>query len=260
MVIGPGAAGTLAAIGLTTPFYGIGVFVLALAAIAFAMLRTIGARPRRTTAAERAALPGSIPMLRLTPLFLTATCTMTMLATVQTVTAFRVQDVFGLTTQETAQQGSIALMSMAGALLVVQIAVVSRLGWSSVRLLRTGAPLAGAGVIAMILADSLWVLAPAMAAFGGGLGMVMPGFFGGASIAAGPHQQGRVAGMMASFQGLGFIIGPVGSAALYQWQPLASYTLALALSAIVGAIAWSGTIPGPGDRVGPPADPTPGSA
>ena len=72
-----------------------------------------------------------------------------------------------------------------------------------------------------------------MAIFGFGMGQIMPGTIASISMKAGIHQQGRVAGINTSAQGLGFIIGPLLGSGLYTVHPLLPFQICLGLLALL---------------------------
>ncbi|MEO1226630.1 MAG: MFS transporter [Pseudomonadota bacterium] len=233
MVAGPAAAGGLAGVGLIAPFYGIAALAL-ISAISIKMV--LQPAPRLTKTRELA--PQPLVILRFLPFLAMGSLTLMTLATVQQVTGFRIQDLFGLNTAETAETASIALIVMAVAMITTQSTLVRRLKVPPIMLVRMGSPLAIVALAIMSVSDEMVWLSIGMAVFGSASGMIMPGFMASVTLAAGPDQQGRAAGLLASAQGTGFIIGPPASAALYQLYPVAPYWLAMVLMAGIALIAF----------------------
>src|SRR6202008_262230 len=96
-------------------------------------------------------------------------------------------------------------MVSALALLATQLAILPRLNFGPRALMAWGAGLLGLGVTIQMLAPSLGALLVSQAVQGLGAGLARPGFTGGASIAVGPHEQGAVAGTIATVNGSGFV-------------------------------------------------------
>ncbi|MEM7444437.1 MAG: MFS transporter [Pseudomonadota bacterium] len=246
MVAGPAAAGGLAGIGLIAPFYGIAGMALIMAV---ALKLGLKRGSRRGVPHHLAAQP--LVVLRILPFLVMGALTLMTLATVQQVTGFRIQDLFGLNTAETAETSSVALIAMAIAMIITQSTLVRRIKGPPILLVRLGAPLAAVALVVMFMSDSLLWISVGMALFGASIGLVMPGFMASATLAVGPHQQGRLAGFQAAAQGTGFIVGPPASAALYQWVPVAPYLMGVALMASIALIAY--LVPLPGRQVEAPA-------
>jgi MFS family permease len=95
------------------------------------------------------------------------------------------------------------------------------------------------GFVGLMLVHSFGSMVVSMCFVGLGLGMASPGFSAAASMAVEPHEQGAVAGLIAACPALGFIIGPLLGATLYQWQPLAPYALSAGLFLPLILFAWS---------------------
>ncbi len=66
-----------------------------------------------------------------------------------------------------------------------------------------------------------------------GMGQIMPGTIASISMKAGLHQQGSVAGINTSAQGLGFIVGPLIGSGLYTVDPLLPYKICLGLLSLL---------------------------
>jgi MFS family permease len=235
MVGGPGLAWGMSEISLVAPFFGIAV-LSALAGIATILwLR----EPQHTTSVEPHQNDSGLRgFVRIFPYLTIATLTMCTLAIVQQVTGFRFQDLFALDAEATARQAGLALMVMAALSILAQIALVQRLSWPPTRLLRLGALLALGAIILLLLLETFVPMVVAMALLGAGLGLVFPSYIALMSNAAGSAVQGRIAGINASAQGLGFVIGPIAGSALYQLAPEAPYFLALGLVSIIALLAF----------------------
>lgn len=138
-----------------------------------------------------------------------------MLAMAQATLAFYIQDAFQLELEVAAQRFSIALMVSSGAMVAAQWLIVNRLGWGPRRLLNIGLPVVGVGYLGLALAQTLPHIWTSMAMFGLGMGLAVPGFMAGASMAVQADEQGSVAGLCGSMAGLGYLFGPLIGGYLY---------------------------------------------
>ncbi len=238
MIGGPGLAWAMAEVSLVAPFFGIAALGGVAAVSAVIWLR----EPARHVTAP-AADGASLDVVRALPYLAIGTLTMATLATVQQVTGFRVQDLYGLSAEETAAYAGAGLITLAGASIVAQVAMVRRSGFSPLVLIRTGSLVALLATAMLFQLEAFESLLIAMALLGIGLGLIFPGFMAAMSLVAGPDAQGRVAGLNASAQGLGFVAGPIAGASIYQQEPAAAYLFALALVAMVSVIAFTRRAP-----------------
>lgn len=161
------------------------------------------------------------------------------------VTGFLVIDRLGLRGQPELAAGPIGIVMMSGAAatLLAQWGLIPtfRLGprgctiWGMV-LATAGVLLLGAGhqLHAIVLGYSLASL---------GFGLFRPGFAAGASLAVSREEQGQVAGIVTSVNGMGFILAPVGGVWLYNHQPWTAFAATALLCLAVIAIALSRVAP-----------------
>lgn len=224
MIAGPGFAAAFASYGLTIPFYA--AAVLALFA-ALTVHRGIIDIPREAPHPD--APKANMLTKRLFPFFAMSTLTMIALSSMQQASGFYIQDFFELPTESAAQWVGGALMTSALASVASQIIVVQRLRTSARTLLRVGPPQVIVGIIVFAIAPNYATMIGAMVIFGSGFGMVMPGIVGSLSMSVAGHDQGRVAGVNTSAQGMGFIIGPLMGAGLYQIEPHLPYIACVVL-------------------------------
>jgi MFS family permease len=136
-------------------------------------------------------------------------------------------------------QDSIAIVMMAGAsaTLAAQWGMIPRLGAGPRALIVWGSVIAAAGVTGTMLADGLYGLTIGYAVASVGFGMTRPGFTAGASLAVPLSQQGAVAGVITSANGISFIAAPAIGMALYALDPNLPFALSAAL--LLG-LAWLG--------------------
>nr|WP_300336640.1 MFS transporter [Actinomyces sp.] len=158
---------------------------------------------------------------------------------VQITMGFLVQDRLALPAQTAVSVTGLMLLANAGGAMTTQLLVVPRLRWSPPRLLRAGTLLGLVALIALAAAPSAWVLAVSTFALGVSSGLSGPGFSAGGSLAVSAAEQGGVAGVLNATGSMTWIVAPVTATALYGWQPLAPFVLALVVLAVSTFLAWS---------------------
>jgi MFS family permease len=139
---------------------------------------------------------------------------------------FRFQDAIGLDAVETASVFGIAMLLSAACSLIAQAFIVQRFDIAPFTLLKLAMPLLILAFVVMAIAEARWPLTLAMMIQGFGMGLAMPGFMAGASLAVSPEEQGAVAGVSGACPPLGFTIGPLVGGALYQIEPVLPYGFA----------------------------------
>jgi MFS family permease len=215
LVLGPALGGALAVVSLTLPLYLAPALTALLAIWVFA---TASRTPHVRPAGPRAA--GVKPWeARLWPFFAIGFLLYLSLGLVQVITGFLIADRLRLAAEETAGSVGVALFAAGLVLVAVQGAVVPKLAWSAVRLMRVGAPIAVAGFVLLALAGQLWSITAAFAVLSLGLGLALPGFAAAPTLMVGPEQQGSVAGLVNATTGATFIVGPLLGTALYEADP-----------------------------------------
>jgi MFS family permease len=147
-------------------------------------------------------------------------------ALVQQTMGFRFQDAIGLDAVETASVFGIAMLLSAACSLIAQAFIVQRFDIAPFTLLKLAMPLLILAFVVMAIAEARWPLTLAMMIQGFGMGLAMPGFMAGASLAVSPEEQGAVAGVSGACPPLGFTIGPLVGGALYQIEPVLPYGFA----------------------------------
>lgn len=163
---------------------------------------------------------------------------LTVYSLLQQVTVLRLQDDFGLASGPSIQRAGGILMTATLTMVVTQGLLVRGLKWRPVSLISVGAGVATGALAAAALAPNPMVLWLAMALLGGGIGLVLPGNLAAMSLLAGPHRQGRLAGVNGVAMGLGMALGPVLGATAHQWHVTAPYWVALGLCLCILIIAW----------------------
>ena len=228
MITGPGIAAAFSGFSLVLPFYAVAALAIPAGVLAYFYIQEV---PREVHAAQRAS--DDISVRELLPLLFISTFVMINMSAIQQASAFYFQDKFDLSAGETARAVGLALMASGAASVAAQIVLVQRLGLTPKTLLRSGVPCSFVGVLLLQTMDQYPMLVLGMAIFGFGMGQIMPGTIASISMKAGLHQQGRVAGINTSAQGLGFIIGPLLGSGLYTVHPLLPFQICLGLLALL---------------------------
>ena len=228
MIAGPGIAAAFSGFGLALPFYAVAALAIPAGVLAYLYIQDV---PREIHPAQGKS--DGIAMRELLPFLFISTFIMINMSAIQQASAFYFQDKFDLSAVETARAVGLALMESAVASVSAQVILVQRIGLSPKTLLRTGVPCSMIGVLLLLTMDQYPMLVLAMAFFGLGMGQIMPGTIASISMKAGLNQQGRVAGINTSAQGLGFIIGPLIGSGLYTVHPLLPFQICLGLLALL---------------------------
>lgn len=235
MVMGPGVAAATSGLGATAPFYIVG----ALATLAAVVVLLVLSEPSHERP-NRAAVKGRTGFGRVWALLAVVVLTFTSYGILLQVTGFRMQDQFELSGTEAAQRAGIALMVAAAGLVATQI-VIARQHLSAKHgelALVIGAlvMLCGMGALAVVSAYSAQLVA--MAAFGIGMGMVLPTALSLLTVVAETAgDQGRVGGWSGAAQGLGLVFGPLAGAVVYRLGQAAPYLVGFAVLLIAAVLA-----------------------
>ena len=136
-------------------------------------------------------------------------------------------------------EGPIAIVMMAGAVatLGAQWGLIPRLGLSPRLLILSGALIAAAGLAGTMLSNELYGITIWFAVASLGFGFTRPGFTAGASLAVPLAEQGAVAGVITSANGISYVLAPAIGISLYGWHhdlPFAVWALLLVLLAAIG--------------------------
>lgn len=151
--------------------------------------------------------------------------------------AFTYQDRLGLTGTATARAVGLALLAYGIVAVIAQGYIVRRFRFPPRTLLRAGLPIALAGFVVFIFADETVGLTVALCLQGLGQGLMLPGVTAACSLAVSDSEQGVVAGLNSSAQGLGRTVGPIVGPLLYQQvNDRAPYIFSAALLALLGVI------------------------
>ncbi|MFN3368443.1 MAG: MFS transporter [Thermus sp.] len=146
----------------------------------------------------------------------------------QTV-AFYFQDRLGLSGVETARSVGLALVLYGLVAVFIQGFLVRRFSWPPRTLLLLGLPVGILGFLLLVVALGFPLLALGLALQGAGTALAGPGVTAALSLAVGEGEQGLVAGLNASAQALGRMLGPILGTGLYRIFPEAPYLLGATL-------------------------------
>lgn len=235
LVLGPAVGGALAVASLLLPLWLAPVLT---ALVAGWVLATIKGIPRDATALVRTGKPIRPWDRRILPMLGIGFLLYLSLSFVQVIIGFLVADRLHLDTQQTAGAVGIALFATGLVLVGAQGALVPKLGWGPLRLVRVGTPIAILGLAGLVFADQLWSITLGLAVMGLGLGLAMPGFSAGSTLVVSADEQGTVAGLVTATTGLTFIIGPVAGTALYEVSPTAPVVAGMLAGVAALLVAW----------------------
>ncbi len=136
-------------------------------------------------------------------------------------------------------ESSIAIVMMAGAsaTLAGQWGLIPRLHMSPRALISWGALIAAVGCAGALIATDLYGITLSFAIASLGFGFTRPGFTGGASLAVPLAQQGGVAGVIMSANGISWVAAPALGMALYLVDPNLPFAISAVLLLALGAWA-----------------------
>lgn len=225
VIFGPGIGAAIAHFfGLLAPVWlSVG---LALANAVLVSLR-LHEPARKTHAAHGPAL---WPVAKKVPALLAVSfvATLSSVAMEQTI-AFAFQDRLGLTADETPARVGMGLVAYGIVAVFAQGFLVRRYAIAPRTLVLVGLPIAMVGMALLVFVTSFPLLVVALTLQGLGQGLVLPGVTSALSLGASDTEQGAIAGLNASAQGLARLLGPLVGAHLYQLSGALPYELAAAL-------------------------------
>lgn len=131
------------------------------------------------------------------------------------VIGFFVIDRLSVPLNEAQQAIGIVLMAGAGATLLAQWGLIPQMKVPPKRLVIWGFVLGAAGCLIMAFITTLHGITLGFAIISLGMGLFRPGFTSGASLAVSRAEQGQVAGMVASVNGMAFIAAPAIGVLIY---------------------------------------------
>ncbi|MFC0623437.1 MFS transporter [Kribbella deserti] len=226
LVLGPAIGGLLGRFGLLVPLY---VAPAALVPLAIVVAWRLPAEPRHRDKPE-------VPRLRpfdgrIWPFLLIGFGLFLSLALMQMTIGFLLQDRLELSAEQTARTTGFALLCAGLPMLVMQAAVVPKLGWRPARMLRVGIPIAMTGFLLAVPDLGQWPIFLGVALTGIGYGLAVPGYTSAPTLLVDRNEQAGLAGLLGATTALTFVFGPVLGTSLYQLAPALPYLLAAALLA-----------------------------
>ncbi|MDU0479460.1 MFS transporter [Staphylococcus chromogenes] len=226
-IVGGLVGGALAAAGgLLVPLYAMPLVMGAGIAILLGCLRAVPVKNN-----EDSSQKVSFRDPRILPWLSVGLVILLVFSSVSTIFGFTVQDRFGLEATETAGVTAIYLTVMGLSMVIGQAVIVPRLRWGARKLLRGGLLLLILGIACMWPVSSHALLVASMLLTGLGMGLALPGYSTGPTLAASDNEQGAVAGLINATNGLAYTLAPIVSTALYGWKTLTPFILCLVLGA-----------------------------
>ncbi|MCG5212440.1 MFS transporter [Streptosporangium soli] len=220
MALGPALGGVLVFGGLLVPLYAAPILIAVIAVLVWAGLPRPDAHRTRPATAEVSPFDP-----RMWPFLAAGFGMFLSFGIVMMTIGFLLQDRLHLTAQQTGQTTGLVMLAGAGMMMLVQAAVVPRLGWSPVRLIRVGAIVMTLGMVIMMISTNTPLFAAGLAVLGTGMGFGLPGFMSAPTLLVTREEQGAVAGLVGSSNALTFMFGPLVGTALYELAPIAPYVL-----------------------------------
>ncbi|MDB4837954.1 MFS transporter [Marinomonas sp.] len=211
MIMGPAFASFASGLGLTAPFYIIGL--LAGVAGMLVLVLVIDTKHVRQRVKQMKIRWLKEPVL---PFFAMSVFCILAITGVQQIMSFLIQDRFHLDVAETTHLLGFVMMTMSGFSILVQMFLVPRFQIGVVTLIFTGVSVGLIAMLCFIIFDTYLSILIAMGLFGTGMGFLFPGVITAQTLLVKDDQQSRLASMNASMQGLGAALGPVALASLYQ--------------------------------------------
>jgi MFS family permease len=180
--------------------------------------------------------------VRAWPLLAVAMVSTGALVLMEQTVAFLVEDRLELAHEETPIWMGGGLFVYGVVAVAVQGGLVRRVRIAPTTLVMIGMPITIAGLLTLMLAPhsgaadrlpSYATIVVGMALQGLGQGLVLPGVTSAMSLAVEDTEQGAIAGLNTSAQGMGRLVGPLFGGALYQLQTSAPYAVSAGLLATV---------------------------
>jgi MFS family permease len=241
VIFGPAIGAGLSTFGLLVPIYvSVGMALLNALFVWWRLPEPERRGPRGEGLRVRVFDPRVFPLLA-TGLV----ATLSSVAMEQTI-AFYFQDRLGLDAASTPRSVGMGLVLYGIVAVFVQGFVIRRFDLRPSLLLRAGPPIAFVGFILFLFADNFWLLSTALAVQGAGQGLILPGVSSALSLIVEENEQGAVAGLNSSSQGLARMLGPLVGGGLYQLSPPYPYALSATLLALLSLalFVWVARHPG----------------
>ena len=240
-IIGPAFGGLLAKVGPVVPMY-----VASILAIVAAILAAIKlSEPTRHVDTE-SGIKLRILDSRIFPYLVGWFVIFMVFTAVQVITAYYIEDRFGVTDRaQVISVASIALLSMAVVMLVVQIVVMQIWKLRPKLLLRSAYFIFAGTLLLFAFSNSLLLMYVSYAGMGLSFALAAPGLNAAASLAVEEREQGAVAGLLSSAPAFGMVFGPFFGGAVYNLAPKLPMLGGAILSILVGISFLFVRIPDP---------------
>lgn len=235
-MLGPSIGGFAARFGVLAPLYFVGGFAAVMVVLIWRFLPE-----RHAPLARNVGRTLSLRDPRLRPFLLCALGVGFVNATPIQTTAFFVMDALHVSPAAAPRAAGLALTAAAAASLFAQIVVVQRFRPPPGVLLVLGPLAAAIGHCLIAASRDVATLALGLGFSGLGVGMAIPGYAAGASLAVGADEQGAAAGLANSVGTVGFVLAPFVGFAVYRLAPQATFLLTAATS--VALLAFAATHP-----------------
>ena len=160
-------------------------------------------------------------------------------STMATLFGFLIQDRFGLAAERTAAITAAYMVGISVIMIVAQAGLASKIGWNSVQLLRGGLVLSLVGLIIVTVGHSHLLLACGVVLFALGTGLAVPGYNAGPTMEMSSDEQGGLAGLINSNNGVAYAIAPIGSTALYGINEVLPLVVCGALLVIISCFSFT---------------------
>ncbi len=210
MILGPAAAGYLATYGLAVPLYAFAILPMIAACLIY---KAIAKTPQQRA---DAVAPAKWNDGRLRLPMIAAFLTMYSVVTSQVCLGFFVMDTLAFDAGHSAKVIGYILALIGVCLILAQIIVSHCPSLTAKRCLLLGSMVAVVGyALVFSILGSAVLLGLGFCLAGFGIGLIFPAFQAMAANNVGEAEQGVAAGAVSSAQGLGMIIGPLASTALY---------------------------------------------
>ncbi|WP_324171847.1 MFS transporter [Sulfurimonas sp.] len=218
MVFAPSIGGALASYGLSVPLYTFAVLPLLGAVILYFYLPS-----------EKVVVKKDMPVpklfdIRLRLPMITAFITMFGVVTAQVCLGFFVIDKLNVDLIEGAKITGFVLSCIGVAFIVAQI-IISKVDINPYNLLKFGSLVGLLGYIIVVMMTSQLILTIGFSITAFGMGMLFPAFQALAVNLVTKHEQGASSGTVSAAQGMGIVVAPIVSTAVYQINPIAPFIL-----------------------------------
>ena len=233
-MLGPVIGGGLAFVSVIFPLY----FAVGLAILALVLIAVVLKEPEKAAVSSQHA-PGKLAWhdSRVLPFLIMFFCFWMFFTMNQIIVAFYLEKKIGIEgSADVARAAATALFAMAIWAVLMQAVVIQKMNVGPRVMLRTACPVFVAGMLALLLADSMPLVWVAFSLFGISMALGNAGIAGGASLSVEPHEQGAIGGLLSAAPILGMVAGPLLGPLLFDQfgptAPVAAGAVAFALLAI----------------------------